>query len=179
MLASTAYIVATSSVLAALAQMGASVHDLIDYNEKEDEIPFAAPITEFPVVRPRRSPPSFADRNEQPPAYIPPHLPAFPDAHTHRATAVLPGAPKDAAQKRAAIVKAKRSAEQSLARQARAIQPSDTAGQNLLAADLRWEDAAQDTARRCGVTATRRASRHFEHQRPALHPPPPTFLSFA
>jgi transcription initiation factor TFIID subunit 8 len=44
---------------------------------------FAHPLPQYPVVKPGRSVPSFAEKGEQPPPHIPSFLPAFPDKHTY------------------------------------------------------------------------------------------------
>jgi len=128
--------------------MGARVDDLTDHLARDVEIPFAVPVSAFPVARPRRAAPSFAESGEAPPAHIPAHLPAFPDAHTHRATAVQAGEKRDAKAKHKAYVRNRRQAELSLVRQARAFQAAAGAGAgagagSLLAAQgASWEEEA-------------------------------------
>ena len=124
--------------------MGAPVDDLTEHLARDVEIPFAVPVSAFPVSRPRRTAPSFAERKEAPPPHIPAHLPAFPDAHTHRATAVQAGEKRDNKAKQKAYVKNRRQAELSLVRQSRAFQGAVGAGDgSLLAAQgASWEEEA-------------------------------------
>ncbi|XP_044489630.1 transcription initiation factor TFIID subunit 8-like [Mangifera indica] len=60
------------------------VREIIQFVESNEEVPFAHPIPQFPVVRSRRLIPSFEQVGETPPGkHIPSWLPAFPDPHTY------------------------------------------------------------------------------------------------
>ncbi|PON60314.1 TFIID transcription factor [Parasponia andersonii] len=66
-----------------LASSGA-VKEIVDYVGSAEEIPFAQPVPRFPVMKDRRSIPSFVQMGENPPGHhIPTWLPAFPDPHTY------------------------------------------------------------------------------------------------
>ncbi|EOY07895.1 TBP-associated factor 8, putative [Theobroma cacao] len=66
-----------------LAGSGA-VREIIQFVGSKEEIPFAQPVPQFPVVRNRKLIPSFEHMNETPPGkHIPAWLPAFPDPHTY------------------------------------------------------------------------------------------------
>ncbi|XP_044473030.1 transcription initiation factor TFIID subunit 8-like [Mangifera indica] len=60
------------------------VREIIQFSESNEEVPFAQPIPQFPIIRNRRLIPSFEEVNETPPGkHIPSWLPAFPDRHTY------------------------------------------------------------------------------------------------
>lgn len=135
-------------MIAALEDLGATPADLWRYFRANEEVPFAAPIAPFPVQRPRRVPPSFDSRGEEAPSHVPSHLPAFPDTHTHRATPVLAPGGRDAAARRAALVKARRAAEQSLAVQAQQLASAEgTGSHHPFHHSVTWEEAAKETRR--------------------------------
>lgn len=61
-----------------------TVEEIISYVGSAEEIPFAQPVPQFPVIKSRSLIPSFVEMGETPPAqHIPIWLPAFPDPHTY------------------------------------------------------------------------------------------------
>ncbi|CAI0426824.1 unnamed protein product [Linum tenue] len=64
-----------------------TIRNIIDFVESEEEIPFAQPVPQFPIVRESKLIPSFEKMNETPPGnHIPAWLPALPDQHTYMHT---------------------------------------------------------------------------------------------
>jgi transcription initiation factor TFIID subunit 8 len=57
----------------------------------QEENTFAHSLPQFPVRKPGRMLPTFEERGEAPPAYVPAFLPAFPDRHTYVHTPTFPG----------------------------------------------------------------------------------------
>lgn len=122
-----------------LNDLGVSLSDLTEYVEAGGtDVPFPTPICDFPVSRHPRPPRTFEETGEAPPPHVPSFLPAFPDAHTYRATPSFPGAePADAggadakelAAARAARAAAegdeRRGAESSLVRLAARAEPDN------------------------------------------------------
>ncbi|GAB2235769.1 hypothetical protein Drorol1_Dr00026210 [Drosera rotundifolia] len=66
------------------------VKELVEFVETAEEIPFARPVTQFPVIKSRRGIPSFSQIGEAPSGdHVPDWLPAFPDQHTYAHSPVL------------------------------------------------------------------------------------------
>eukprot|EP00891_Asterochloris_glomerata_P002166 jgi/Astpho2/2166/fgenesh1_pg.00040_%23_22_t len=105
-----------NDLLLACEDMGISLDDLKQYASAEEEVPFAHPLSVYPVSKAPRKVPTFRERKEEPPQHIPDFLPAFPDKHTYMQSAAFPGHEKNARQQRLAAAKAKRQAEKSLVR---------------------------------------------------------------
>jgi hypothetical protein len=66
----------------ALAEFNYTCEGLLDHAQSEPADPFPHTLASFPVRLEALQPPSFAESGSCPPAHIPSHLPAFPDAHT-------------------------------------------------------------------------------------------------
>ncbi|CAN0926937.1 Transcription initiation factor TFIID subunit 8 [Linum grandiflorum] len=61
-----------------------TIRELVDYVGSNEEIPFAQPVPQFPIVRGSKLIPSFQKMNEAPPGkHVPDWLPALPDQHTY------------------------------------------------------------------------------------------------
>ncbi|KAI3520241.1 hypothetical protein L1887_09534 [Cichorium endivia] len=61
-----------------------SMKDAMEYVEAIEELPFAQPVSTFPIVRNRRLTPSFLQMGETPEfKHVLDWLPAFPDLHTY------------------------------------------------------------------------------------------------
>lgn len=66
-----------------------TVKEIINFVASVEEIPFSQPIPQFPVIKDRKSIPSFIQMDETPPTkHIPAWLPAFPDPHTYIRTSM-------------------------------------------------------------------------------------------
>ncbi|KAA8516569.1 hypothetical protein F0562_016925 [Nyssa sinensis] len=66
------------------ANLAGTVRETVEYVESAEEIPFAQPLSNFPVIQNLRMTPSFAQMGETPVfKHIPAWLPAFPDPHTY------------------------------------------------------------------------------------------------
>ncbi|KAL6012023.1 hypothetical protein ACLOJK_002494 [Asimina triloba] len=77
-----------SDVNRCLAASG-TVREIMQYVNFTEEIPFVRPLPRFPIIKARKSTPSFAQIGEGPPGkHIPDWLPAFPDPHTYIHTPV-------------------------------------------------------------------------------------------
>ncbi|KAJ7971078.1 Transcription initiation factor TFIID subunit 8 [Quillaja saponaria] len=60
------------------------VHEIIQYVNEAEQIPFAYSISQFPVIKDRKLTPSFLQKGEEPPGeHVPAWLPAFPDPDTY------------------------------------------------------------------------------------------------
>eukprot|EP00743_Colponemidia_sp_Colp-15_P012972 GILK01014926.1.p1 GENE.GILK01014926.1~~GILK01014926.1.p1 ORF type:complete len:218 (-),score=17.41 GILK01014926.1:93-719(-) len=96
-------------VLAALQDMNLNTDAMLSYGTETD-IPFAHTVPRFPLRKPKRQSNDIISRPQEPPAAtegdetqtkkpklncIPPYLPAFPDEHTYKRTAVMMERPKD------------------------------------------------------------------------------------
>jgi hypothetical protein len=78
-------------VLLSLNDLGFTVDTLLGYIKQNPSIPFSNDIQPFPDRKtPPKRTPAFAAIGEIPPPHIPTYLPAFPDAHTYKETAVFP-----------------------------------------------------------------------------------------
>jgi hypothetical protein len=78
-------------VLLSLNDLGFTIDTLLDYIKQNPSIPFSNDIHPFPARKPPpKRTPAFAAIGEIPPPHIPTYLPAFPDAHTYKETAVFP-----------------------------------------------------------------------------------------
>lgn len=53
-----------SMQLLAFEDMGVRVEELMQYAAAEEEVPFAHPVTKFPVSKKPTLPPTFADKKE-------------------------------------------------------------------------------------------------------------------
>ncbi|KAL2992558.1 hypothetical protein AAZX31_10G054100 [Glycine max] len=93
------------------------IREIINFVESAaDEIPFAQPISNFPVVQERRRIiPSFDQMGEAPPAkHIPAWLPALPDSHTYIHTPVWDERVSDPREDKIEQARQRRKAERSL-----------------------------------------------------------------
>lgn len=92
-----------------------ALQDVMRYVEYSEEIPFPRPLPHFPITKKREAPPSFAHLGEVPPhPHIPAWLPAFPDAHTYKSTAVWDERKSDPRIDKLQIARQRRKAERSL-----------------------------------------------------------------
>ncbi|KAK9804150.1 hypothetical protein WJX73_005293 [Symbiochloris irregularis] len=108
-----------ADLLLALDDMGSSVQSLQQYAAfvKEDELPFAQLIAEYPVTKWSASAPTFAERKEAPPLHTPGFMPALPDKHTYLSTPVFQGHDKDARRMREKLNKQRQSAAKAVVNQ--------------------------------------------------------------
>ncbi|GAY56831.1 hypothetical protein CUMW_174890 [Citrus unshiu] len=91
------------------------VKEIIDFVESKEEIPFAQPIPQYPVIRSRRLIPSFEEMNETPPGkHIPSWLPAFPDPHTYIYTPMWNERKSDPRADKIELARQRRKAEMAL-----------------------------------------------------------------
>ncbi|KAF7818644.1 transcription initiation factor TFIID subunit 8-like [Senna tora] len=66
-----------------------TIKQIVNFVGSIEEIPFAHPIPQFPVIKDRKTIPSFIQMDETPPnKHIPAWLPAFPDPHTYISTSM-------------------------------------------------------------------------------------------
>ncbi|GKV48423.1 hypothetical protein SLEP1_g55239 [Rubroshorea leprosula] len=73
-----------TSEVANCAVGSGKVREMIEFFSSTEEIPFAQPVSCFPVIRDRKMIPSFEKMGETPPGkHIPTWLPALPDVHTY------------------------------------------------------------------------------------------------
>ncbi|KAJ1392253.1 hypothetical protein SESBI_35995 [Sesbania bispinosa] len=94
---------------------GGGMREIMNYVESMDEVPFAQPIPQFPVIRERRSIPSFEQMGEAPPSkHIPAWLPALPDPHTYIHTPVWDERVSDPREDKIEQARQRRKAERSL-----------------------------------------------------------------
>ena len=92
-----------------------TVRDLMRFVNSGDEGPFAQPIPNFPVIRHRRTIPSFLQMGEAPPSkHIPAWLPALPDPHTYIHTPVWDQRASDPREDKVEQARQRRKAERSL-----------------------------------------------------------------
>lgn len=92
-----------------------ALREIMDYVESAEEIPFAQPVPQFPVVRARKPIPSFLQMAETPEfKHIPEWLPAFPDPHTYRHSPVWNERVSDPRADKIELARQRRKAERSL-----------------------------------------------------------------
>ncbi|XLR18655.1 transcription initiation factor TFIID subunit 8-like isoform X2 [Arachis ipaensis] len=92
-----------------------TVRDLMRFVNCGDEVPFAQPIPNFPVIRQRKVIPSFLQMGEAPPSkHIPPWLPALPDPHTYIHTPMWDERTCDPREDKVEQARQRRKAERSL-----------------------------------------------------------------
>nr|DAD31476.1 TPA_asm: hypothetical protein HUJ06_010327 [Nelumbo nucifera] len=92
-----------------------TVRDITRYVSWAEEIPFARPVPRFPIIRNRKSIPSFVQIGENPPGkHISPWLPAFPDPHTYIHTPVWNDRETDPRTDKIEQARQRRKAERSL-----------------------------------------------------------------
>ncbi|XP_059667601.1 transcription initiation factor TFIID subunit 8-like [Cornus florida] len=97
-----------------LADSG-TVREIIDYVESAEEIPFAQPVPQFPVIRDRKMTPSFVQMGETPAfKHIPAWLPAFPDQHTYIHSPMWNERASDPRADKIELARQRRKAERSL-----------------------------------------------------------------
>lgn len=97
-----------------LVSLGA-IKEIKEYVETADDVPFAQPVPQFPVIRERRMIPSFLQMGETPASkHVPPWLPAFPDPHTYVRTPVWNERLSDARTDKIELARQHRKAERSL-----------------------------------------------------------------
>ena len=80
-----------NDVLAAFHATGISAEKLLDFLEREEEMPFAHNLARYPVKRRAKEAASFAEAEQEPPGNVGRFLPAFPSAHTFKGSAVFQG----------------------------------------------------------------------------------------
>ncbi|KAL3531967.1 hypothetical protein ACH5RR_005488 [Cinchona calisaya] len=91
------------------------VREIMGYVESAEEIPFAQPMPQFPVVRARKLIPSFLQMGETPGfKHVPDWLPAFPDPHTYVHTPVWNERVTDPRADKIELARQRRKAERSL-----------------------------------------------------------------
>ncbi|VFQ97600.1 unnamed protein product [Cuscuta campestris] len=89
--------------------------EIVDYVDNSEDIPFAQPISRFPVINVPKMIPSFERMGEKPEAnHIPPWLPAFPDPHTYIHTATWNERESNPRDDKIELVRQRRKAEMSL-----------------------------------------------------------------
>ena len=119
-------------VLRALTLLGVDVSRLVTYvsacyQGTATEVPFAQPLPRYPVrKRPKRVNLSFQELGRQPPSQtVYKWLPALPDDHTYRGTAVHNPAPADDSRVRRELNTQTVGAEAKLAKLAEALEPAE------------------------------------------------------
>lgn len=119
-------VVNVADLAVALHDMRSTPKALQKYAEylKQDEVPFAQSIAAYPKAKRPRPVPSFADKQEVPPAHIPSFMPAFPDQHTYLSTPVYPGHDKDPKRVREKLNKQRQSAAKAVINQHARIEQS-------------------------------------------------------
>ncbi|XP_057789742.1 transcription initiation factor TFIID subunit 8-like [Salvia miltiorrhiza] len=104
-----------SEVHADCAVSSGAIREIKEYVEAADEVPFAQPVPQFPVIRERRMIPSFLQMGETPAfKHVLPWLPAFPDPHTYVRTPVWNERLSDARTDKIELARQHRKAERSL-----------------------------------------------------------------
>ncbi|GKV40942.1 hypothetical protein SLEP1_g48532 [Rubroshorea leprosula] len=92
-----------------------TVKEIIEFIDSEEEIPFAQPVSYFPVIRDRKMIPSFEHMGEIPPGkHIPTWLPALPDPHTYVQTPMWNERASDPRSDKIEQAKQRRKAERAL-----------------------------------------------------------------
>lgn len=92
-----------------------TVREIIEYVGSAEEVPFAQPIPQFPVMRNWTMTPSFMQMGETPAfKHIPPWLPAFPDPHTYIHTPTWNERATDPRADKIELARQRRKAESSL-----------------------------------------------------------------
>ncbi|XP_041998967.1 transcription initiation factor TFIID subunit 8-like [Salvia splendens] len=92
-----------------------AIREIKEYVDMADEVPFAQPVPQFPVIRERRMIPSFLQMGETPAfKHVPQWLPAFPDAHTYVRTPVWNERLSDPRTDKIELARQHRKAERSL-----------------------------------------------------------------
>ncbi|XP_059463034.1 transcription initiation factor TFIID subunit 8-like [Corylus avellana] len=91
------------------------VKGIIEYVGSAEEIPFAQPVPQFPVIKNRKLIPSFVQMGEMPPGkHMPAWLPALPDPHTYIHTPVWNERATDPRADKIEQARQRRKAERSL-----------------------------------------------------------------
>ncbi|KAL8508779.1 hypothetical protein ACS0TY_016118 [Phlomoides rotata] len=104
-----------SEIYADCVVSSGAIREIKEYVEMAEEIPFAQPVPQFPVIRQRRMIPSFLEMGETPSfKHIPAWLPAFPDPHTYIRTPVWNERVSDARTDKIELARQHRKAERSL-----------------------------------------------------------------
>lgn len=89
--------------------------EIVEYVDRSEDIPFAQPISRFPVINVPKVIPSFERMGEKPESsHIPPWLPAFPDPHTYIHTATWNERESNPRDDKIELVRQRRKAEMSL-----------------------------------------------------------------
>ncbi|XP_022972681.1 transcription initiation factor TFIID subunit 8-like isoform X1 [Cucurbita maxima] len=92
-----------------------SIQEILEYMYSVQEIPFAQPVPQFPIIKNCNVLPSFIQMRETPPSkHIPNWLPAFPDSHTYIYTPVWNKRTTDPRTDKIEQAKQRRKAEKSL-----------------------------------------------------------------
>lgn len=92
-----------------------TIREIEDYIDTVEEIPFAQPVSRFPVIRKPRMIPSFLQMGETPSSkHIPDWLPALPDPHTYIRTPVWNERVSDPRADKIELARQHRKAERSL-----------------------------------------------------------------
>ncbi|CAL1379118.1 unnamed protein product [Linum trigynum] len=106
-----------------------TIRDIIDFVESEEEIPFAQPVPQFPIVRESKLIPSFEKMNETPPGnHIPAWLPALPDQHTYMHTPMWDERVSDPRAEKIEQARQRRKAERALLSLQQRLASNRTAG---------------------------------------------------
>lgn len=92
-----------------------SMKEIMEYVEAIEDLPFAQPVSSFPIVRDRRLTPSFLQMGETPEfKHVPDWLPAFPDPHTYIHSPVWNERSSDPRSDKVELARQRRKAENSL-----------------------------------------------------------------
>ncbi|XP_022972683.1 transcription initiation factor TFIID subunit 8-like isoform X2 [Cucurbita maxima] len=103
------------SNLAGRTECSRSIQEILEYMYSVQEIPFAQPVPQFPIIKNCNVLPSFIQMRETPPSkHIPNWLPAFPDSHTYIYTPVWNKRTTDPRTDKIEQAKQRRKAEKSL-----------------------------------------------------------------
>ncbi|KAI4300305.1 hypothetical protein L6164_033697 [Bauhinia variegata] len=92
-----------------------TVREILDFVESREEVPFAQPIPQFPIIKHSRTIPSFIQMDETPPnKHIPAWLPALPDPHSYIHTPMWNERATDPREDKIEQARQRRKAERSL-----------------------------------------------------------------
>lgn len=133
-------------VLLSLNDLGFTIDTLLDHIKQNPSIPFSNDIQPFPDRRPPpKRTPAFAAIGEAPPPHIPTYLPAFPDAHTYKETAIFPARNQNDVMKRQDdLTKQREEAQSAFVKLQARLSPDNAVLAEAAKRDAPEEEAAQE-----------------------------------
>ncbi|GAB2226982.1 hypothetical protein Droror1_Dr00008781 [Drosera rotundifolia] len=157
------------------------VNEMIGFVETAEEIPFAQPIPQFPVIKNPQGIPSFSQIGEAPGGkHVPVWLPAFPDKHTYVHTTVWNDRKADQHAHKAEQAKQRRKAERSLLNLQQRLLSSSVSGSGNHADVVQEYPVVHADLPKDSVAAESNDSSHaallpaVENHNPFLAPPLPS-----